>query len=143
MMSISQSLGKFSLFIAWLIALVATLVTLYASEIQLLPVCHLCWYQRICIFPLVILLGIAVYRDDRRIGIYTIPLVCVGAFFALYQYLLQLFPGFGPIEFCTMGADCSHIHLKLLGFITYPLLSLIGCIAIIFFLTLAMISQRN
>src|SRR4051794_33697473 len=98
-----DNLQKMSLFIAWIIALAATLITLYSSEILKIPVCHLCWYQRIAMYPLAVILGIAVYRDDRRIAIYAIPLLVFGALFAAYQYLQQMFPSFNPINFCQAG----------------------------------------
>ncbi len=121
---------KYSLYLAWLIALAALLVSLYFSEIQQLPVCHLCWYQRICFYPLAIILGIAAYRDDTKIAIYTLPLTIIGLLFAVYQYLEQMIPNFSPIGFCSQGADCSQIHFKLLGFITFPFLSILAAIII-------------
>jgi len=136
-----SNLRQWSLFIAWFIALAGLLVTLYASNILTIPVCHLCWYQRICIYPLVLILGIATFRNDGNIAIYTIPLALIGFIFSLYQYLEQMIPGFSPINVCGTGADCSEIHLKLLGFVTYPFLSMLACTAIIILLVLAKRSQ--
>lgn len=138
---IAKKISRLSLFLAWLIALLATLSTLYASEIIKLPVCHLCWYQRICIYPLAIILGIAVFRDDCRIGIYTIPLTIIGAIFAGYQYALQILPAFGPIHFCTIGPDCRMTYFQFFGFITLPFLSLTACIAMLILLILAYYSE--
>ncbi len=128
---------RISLFLAWLIALIAMLGTLYASEIAKLPVCHLCWYQRISIYPLAIILGIASYRDDFKIALYGIPLAIIGAGFAIYQYLEQMMPGFGPINFCGTGPDCSEIHIQLFGFMTFPFFSFLACLAIVVLLILA------
>ena len=126
---------KYGLYFAWLIALLALMGSLYSSVILHLPVCDLCWYQRVCIYPLVIILGIATYRHDLAIIKYAIPLAILGALFALYQYLEQMIPGFSPLALCSpTGPDCSHIHFKWLGFITYPFISLIACVGIIFFL---------
>lgn len=119
------------LFSTWLIALVAMIATLLASGILQWPVCPLCWYQRICIYPLVILLGVAAYRNEKLIIPYALPFPAIGFLFAAYQYLEQMIPGFSPIEFCTQGVPCSTIHLKLLGFITIPFLSAVAC-AVIF-----------
>lgn len=140
---ISENHKRFALFSAWLIALIAMLMTLYSSEVALIPVCHLCWYQRICIYPLSIILAIAVFHDDRHIYIYAIPLAVVGAFFALYQYLIQMIPNWGPIEFCTAGPDCRQIYFQLFGFINYPFLSLLACLLIIFLLFLSKNSSSN
>lgn len=126
---------KYGLYFAWLIALIALMVSLYASVMLQMPVCDLCWYQRICIYPLVVILGIAAYCSDVGIIKYAIPLAIIGALFALYQYLEQMIPGFAPIALCGVGGpDCSQIHFKWLGFITFPFVSLIGCLGIIFFL---------
>ncbi len=139
----SRSTRQFSLFAAWLIALVALLGTLYASEIRDIPVCPLCWYQRISIYPLTLILGIATYRNDIQIAVYAIPLAVIGAFFAAYQYAEQMIPGFAPIDFCRMGStECSNIHFKLFGFITFPFLSLIGCLVIILLMLIAYCGKR-
>lgn len=123
----------YALLAAWIIALIATVSTLYMGEVLKWPVCSLCWYQRIGIYPLTIILGMALYRDERTINIYAIPLAVIAAFFALYQYLIQLIPGFNPIHFCVANSpqeSCVHIYWQLFGFITLPLLSFISCLII-------------
>lgn len=121
---------RLALFLAWLISLSALLISLYSSEIRNMPVCHLCWYQRIMLYPLSIILGIAIFRDDLSIYVYALPLSLMGAFFALYQYLLQMFPRWAPISFCSTGPSCSDIHFQIFGFITFPLLSLMAALLI-------------
>lgn len=134
--------SKYSLYFAWLITLIALMGSLYSSVILHLPVCDLCWYQRICIYPLVIILGIAAYREDFGIVKYAMPLAVIGGLFALYQYLEQMIPGFAPIALCGVASpDCSAVHFKGWGFITFPLISLIGCLGIIFSLLLAKRAQ--
>ncbi len=118
---------QFFLFAAWLIALIATLTTLYASEFGHLPVCTLCWYQRLAIYPLVIILGMGAYKNDVSSVSYALPFPVLGFFFALYQYLEQMIPGFAPIHFCSQDVSCNVIHLQLFGFITLPLLSAFCC----------------
>lgn len=135
------SLQRVCLLVAWVISLVALLGTLYGSHVLGYPVCHLCWYQRIGLYPLVIILGIAIFRDDLRVGIYAIPLALIAAVFASYQYMMQMIPGFGPIELCSKGASCSDIHLKLFGFITYPFLSITASVLIILLLIYAAKNQ--
>ena len=137
-----SNLRQWTLFIAWLIALLSLLVTLYASDVLAIPICHLCWYQRICIYPLVVILGIATFRNDGNIAIYAIPLAALGLVFAAYQYLQQMIPNFAPINVCGTGADCSAVHLKLLGFITYPFLSILACVSIIILLAFAKRFQK-
>lgn len=121
---------QWALFFAWIIALSSFLSTLYLSEALKIPACHLCWYQRICIYPLVIILGIASFRNDGEIARYTIPLTLIGFVFGLYQYLEQMIPNFAPIDVCGHGPSCSTIHIQLLGFITFPFLSMLACLLI-------------
>ncbi len=128
---------RFALFLAWIISLSALLITLYSSEIQNIPVCHMCWYQRVMLYPLSIILGIAIFRDDLKIYIYAMPLAIFGALFALYQYIEQMFPKLAPISLCSTGPSCSDIHLQIFGFITFPLLSLMAAIMISLLLLLS------
>ena len=126
------------IFGAWLIAVIALFSTLYGSEILGFAVCHLCWYQRICIYPLVITLGIGAFQNDIRCAVYGLPLCVLGAFFALYQYLEQMIPGFAPLSFCVPQVPCSTTHMMFLGFVTYPLLSLLACLLMAALLITAM-----
>lgn len=126
----TQQQGSNCLFIAWLISVIAVVSSLYGSEVAGLVVCHLCWYQRICIYPLVVILGIGAFQADFRSAVYALPLSIMGALFALYQYLEQMIPGFAPLSFCSPNVPCSTIHLKWFGFVTYPFLSLLGCLFI-------------
>lgn len=135
-------LCQWSLFFTWLVALAALFISQYASDILNFPVCHLCWYQRIFTYPLVIIVGIAAFRNDGGIAIYTIPLTLLGALFALYQYLEQMIPNFSPIATCQQGPDCSAIHIKLLGFITFPLASLFACLTMTALLFIAHFSRK-
>ena len=131
------------LFVAWLIAFSALLITLYGSIILKLPVCHLCWFQRICIYPLTIILGIAAFKNDISATIYILPFPVLGIGFALYHYLEQMLPNFAPIAVCSPGIPCSNIHIQYFGFITYPFLSILCCLAIIVFVFLATKSKSD
>ena len=128
---------QYCLFLAWLIALSALVITLYSSTVLLMPTCNLCWYQRICLYPLVIILGIGAYQNDQRCMIYALPLASIAAGLALYQTILQWFPSLESIGVCGLGPKCSDIHLQLLGFITYPMLSLFASLALIVLLFIA------
>jgi len=121
---------KYALYFAWLFSIFGTLLSLCLSEMLNWPICALCWYQRICLYPLVIILGMACFRSDNRIAIYTLPLTILGAVFSAYQYLEQMIPGFAPIDVCGTGPSCSTIEWQYLGFITLPLISFVGFIVI-------------
>lgn len=75
------------LYAAWLVALVATLGSLYFSNVKGYQPCLLCWYQRICMYPLALLLGMAALRGDLGGRAYALPLAAAGWGFALFQNL--------------------------------------------------------
>lgn len=125
------------LYLAWLLASLGTLLSLYFSEIRHLEPCHLCWYQRICLFPLVIILGIAAYNSFFDITRYVLPQVIIGFLFALYQIVLQEIPGWNPIDICGGGPSCAEKLYIGLGPITIPMLSAAGFFAIGFLLLLS------
>lgn len=112
------------LLLGWLVALISTLGALYLGEVMGLEPCVLCWYQRIAMFPLVLILGIAAYTQDPRGVRYALPLAAVGWLIALYHCLL--YAGVIPksIQPCGKGASCAEQKLELVGFITIPLMSL-------------------
>ena len=125
---------KTTLYCAWLIALCATLTSLFLSDVIGLPVCQLCWYQRIGFYPLAIQLGIALYRDDLTIGQYAIPLAGFSLITATYQYLEQMIPNVMPTSQCDINVPCNIIHIQLLGFMTIPFFSMLTCTLIILLL---------
>jgi disulfide bond formation protein DsbB len=112
-----------SLLLSWLAAVIATLGSLYLSEVLHFIPCTLCWYQRIFMYPLAIILGIAFYRNDRAIYRYTLPLSIIGMLISGYHILLQKIPYLQQFEMCKTGVPCSKDYLNLLGFITIPMMA--------------------
>lgn len=115
-----------SLLLAWIAAIIATLGSLYFSEVMHFIPCTLCWYQRIFMYPLAIILGVAVYRNDQGIYKYALPLSIIGLLIAGYHTLLQKIPYLQQFEMCTSGVPCSKDYINWLGFITIPLLAFIA-----------------
>lgn len=115
-----------SLLLAWISAIIATTGSLYFSEVRHFIPCTLCWYQRIFMYPLVILLGIAFYRNDRGIYKYVLPLSIIGMLISGYHTLLQKIPYIQQFEMCTTGVPCSKDYLNWLGFITIPLMAFVA-----------------
>jgi disulfide bond formation protein DsbB len=113
-------------------AWIATMGSLYFSEILGLPPCRLCWYQRILMYPLIIIIGVAIVRKDKNVAYYVLPMSILGAAVALYQYLLQMTPlsSVDSIK-CSVFESCSKIDKIYLGFITIPFLSFMAFLAII------------
>lgn len=111
-----------ALYWAWLIVLIGFCISVFYAEILGHPPCPLCWYQRIALFPLVILLGIAAYRNDRRIVPYVLPIVGLGFFLALFHALQPIVPLFQKASICRLGVTCHHEGLGLF----FPMASMVG-----------------
>ena len=121
--SASNSWGL--LFVAWLIALVATLGALFIGEMMGKTPCLLCWYQRVFMFPLAVILGVACYSGDAAVGRYGLPLAAIGFVIAGYHNLLYWGVIPEEIQPCTRtGPSCSSADLNLVGVIPIPLFSL-------------------
>ncbi|MFN4214433.1 disulfide oxidoreductase [Exiguobacterium sp.] len=116
--------NRYGLYVAWLVSLTATLGSLYFSEIRGFVPCELCWVQRIFMYPLVFLLGIGVFTDDRSVKKYVLPLSIVGGLISLYHYLVQKVPGFADIKPCAQGVPCNVQYINWFGFVTIPFLAL-------------------
>ncbi len=115
------------IFAAWLIALVSTLGVLFIGEVMGQTPCSLCWYQRIFMFPLAIILGLAAWRNDGGVWLYALPLSVLGGLIAAYHTLLfsKIIPE--PITPCTAsGPSCSGQDMLVFGVVPLPLLSLIA-----------------
>ena len=116
--------------LSFLIALAAMLGSLYFSEIVGFEPCKLCWYQRIFFYPLVFILGLGLYKKDKNLTDYTLLLSALGGLIAFYQVLLER--GLAPSVACLAGGavSCSQIFVMYFGFLTIPLMSLLGFLAI-------------
>jgi disulfide bond formation protein DsbB len=124
-------------FLGWVIATAATLGALFFSEIMELPPCLLCWYQRIFMFPLVLLLPLGLFPFDPKIVRYALPLALVGTAIAVYHELLvtRVIPE--SASACTRGVPCAEIQFEWLGFVTIPFLSVVAFTSIVALLVMA------
>jgi disulfide bond formation protein DsbB len=111
---------------SWLIATSSTLGALFLGEIMGLTPCVLCWYQRIFMFPLVLVLAAGLFPFDQKIVRYALPLAVAGWLVAVFHLLLAA--GIIPenITPCTQGVPCSQVQIEWFGFVTIPLLSVIA-----------------
>lgn len=117
--------------INFLVACFAAFGSLYFSEILKFPPCVLCWYQRIFLYPLVIVFCVALWFEDRTYVRYSIPMALAGLLIAGYHNLLYYDVIPEALTPCTQGISCSSRQLELLGFITIPLLSFFSFLAIL------------
>lgn len=116
--------------IALLAAWVAMLGSLYFSEIAGFVPCKLCWIQRILMYPLAVLLLVAVLRRDDDIPYYVLPFSVIGICVSTYHYLLQKTDLFTESAVCSGGVPCNIDYINWLGFITIPFLALTAFIII-------------
>ncbi len=128
------------IFSSWLVATLSTLGSLFFSEVMDLVPCILCWYQRIFMFPLVIILLVGLYPLDKRVVNYALPIAVIGLLFTLYHCLL--FFGLIPenLQPCSQGVSCSDDSMELFGFLPIPLLSLASFSLIIILLLKSKVS---
>ncbi|HSX11919.1 MAG TPA: disulfide bond formation protein B [Rhabdochlamydiaceae bacterium] len=120
-------MSKNGLYYAWILACLATLGSLYFGEIKNHEPCSMCWYQRIALFPLTIILGIAAFRKDFGIITYAFPLSLIGLTFSLIHVTLQYAPDSFLEIFCT-GSEACVVKTSLFGPHYLSFLSLLGFI---------------
>jgi disulfide bond formation protein DsbB len=132
-----------SLLLAWVAALIATIGSLYFSEVLHYIPCTLCWYQRIFMYPLAILLGIAFYRNDNGIVNYALPLSVVGMMISGYHIALQKIPYLQQFEMCKSGVPCSKDYINWFGFVTIPVLAFVAFSIITICLIRIAVSKRE
>lgn len=122
----TSPIGWTLVFSAWLIATISTLGALFLGEVMGYPPCVLCWYQRIAMFPLVLVLAAGLFPFDPRVVRYALPLALAGLGLALFH--LALTAGWIPesIRPCQQGVPCSDIQVVWFGFVTIPLLSVLS-----------------
>ena len=120
----------FPAYAAWVVALVATVGSLFFSEVMNLPPCVLCWYQRIAMYPLVAIIGAGILMRDGRMKFYALPLALAGLAVAVYHNLLyyRIIPD--SIAPCTQGVSCTTVQIEWLGFITITLMSLAAFVSV-------------
>jgi len=127
---------KYALYFAWVISLIGLLISVYYGEVLNLEPCRLCWYQRIGLFPLALFLGIACYKSNRNLALYTLPLVAFGGIFAFYQTLIQIFPKLHSPVLCGSSTHCTLPAIP-------PILCLLAFVLIALFIILSEKNQKD
>jgi disulfide bond formation protein DsbB len=128
------------LFLCWLLVSVSAIGSLFFSFVMEFAPCVLCWYQRIFLFPLVLILAIGLFPFDKKVVKYALPLAIAGWLTAVYHNLL--YAGIIPksIQPCSQGVSCTEEYINLFGFLSIPMLSLLSFSTII---TLLIILYRR
>ncbi|MGZ4104464.1 MAG: disulfide oxidoreductase [Actinomycetota bacterium] len=130
-----EAFAPSALWFAWIVAVVCTAGSLYLSEVRHFTPCALCWYQRIGMYPLTLILGIAAFRRDFSISRYVVPLASAAALISAYHYQLERFPA-QTHGFCTLESPCTFVWIWRFHFISIPFMALSGFLLIVTLLTL-------
>lgn len=130
-----KQIKAYSLQLAFALAVTASLGSLVLSEVFDFEPCELCWVQRGFMYIISVLLGIAVYRDNRTLVKFAWPISALGIIVAAYQYFIQWFPDM-EIAACSFGKSCTNRDFQYFGFVTIPFMSLVAFIAITILLLL-------
>lgn len=112
------------LFLCWLQVTVSATISLFFSSVLEYEPCVLCWYQRICLFPLIFIFAAGLFPAfDKSVIKYALPLTIAGGVTALYHALL--YAGIIPenIQPCSQGVSCTEKYIELFGFISIPMMS--------------------
>ena len=115
--------GRYGYWIALLAALTASVLSLYYSLVVGYPPCELCWWQRIFMYPQVVLFALALWLQDSRAALYSIALSVIGLGIGIYNHLLQVAPA-GTLPCPAQGVSCSQIFYLEFGYITFPMLAI-------------------
>jgi disulfide bond formation protein DsbB len=107
-------------------ATIAMVGSLYLSDIAGYPPCLLCWYQRIAMYPLVVIFAVAIHRQDKTAWYYAFPITIIGWIIAIYHNLLyfKILPE--SIKPCQAGISCTSKYIEWFGFITIPFLAFVA-----------------
>jgi disulfide bond formation protein DsbB len=131
-----EHVGPRALWLAFLVASVTTLGSLYYSEVAGFPPCELCWYQRIAAYPLPVILGVAAWRGDAGVRRYVWPVLAIGALIAGYHYQLEWFPRQSLVA-CSADVPCSVPWFRAFGFVSLPFMALSSFAAVAALLAVA------
>lgn len=108
--------------VGFLAALLATVGSLYLSEVVGFVPCELCWFQRIAMYPLVIVLGVAVLRGDLEVWRTALPIAGVGLAISIYHAVIQRLPALEVTE-CSGAVPCSAVYVTVWGFVSIPVMA--------------------
>jgi disulfide bond formation protein DsbB len=140
--ALQRALWGYELWAAFVVAAIATGGSLFFSEIAHFVPCELCWYQRICMYPLSILTLLMAARGDYRAARYLFPLPIVGAGVSIYHLLIENRVVSEPST-CLISAPggCAVKWINEFGYMTIPTLALTAFVLLIEFLTLATVGD--
>jgi len=122
-------LGNNALWLAWIVALVCTAGSLIYSEVIHYVPCRLCWFQRIGMYPLAVILLVGAIRREAIVKYYGLPLALGGLAVSIYHNVIQFFPGLEGNS-CDPNNPCSRRYVEMFGFLDIPFMAGAGFILI-------------
>lgn len=125
----SALLGNIAVWLAWVVALVATVGSLIYSELFHFVPCRLCWFQRIAMYPLPVVLLVGAVRRDAVARFYALPIALIGLAISIYHNLVQFYPGLEGGS-CDPLNPCSARTIEMFGFMDLPFMAGAGFIVI-------------
>ena len=134
---VRRALWGYELWAAFVVAAIATGGSLFYSQIANFQPCELCWFQRICMYPLSILTLFAAWHGDYKFARYLLPLPVVGACVSVYHILVENQVVSEPAACKIGGAGCAVKWINEFGYVTIPTIALSGFLLLIGFLSLA------
>lgn len=114
---------RYGSYLALAPALTALLGSLYYSEVAGFVPCTLCWYQRILMYPLTLIILVGIFKQDEYLPTYVLPFSIIGIGVSTYHYLIE----WGIIEHpavCAAGIPCNLVYVRYFGFVTIPFMAL-------------------
>lgn len=126
----SLLLGDKAIWLAFAVALVATVGSLIYSEVIHFVPCRYCWYQRIAMYPLAVVALVGAMRREFQVKYYGVPLALIGLGISIYHYLVQTFPSIEGGGSCDPSNPCSAKYVDVFGFISIPFMAGSGFIVI-------------
>ncbi len=140
-----ERFAQYALPLGFFATLFSTVVSLiYSDYLGVLP-CGLCWFQRIFIYGMVVLFGVAWYKKDTSVVTYVLPFSYIGLVIALYHQYLQM--GYSPLIPCPAIAsmvNCDKPTFMEYGFITFPMMSVVlFAITILLSVTIKMTATKR
>lgn len=120
MVSFGDHLRLWAPRVAGAIAVVATVGSLYLSEVADLVPCRWCWFQRVAMYPLALVLSVGIVTDDRGLRRYALPMSMIGLVISTWHYLLQNFPSLEDADSCNILNPCTFKYAWKFGFVSIP-----------------------
>lgn len=130
MRQLALDLNRFAVVLAWMVAATCMVGSLYFSESANYEPCKLCWYQRVCMYSIAIVLLVALIRRTRDIVPYVIILASIGTAVSVYHYLVEWYPTLES-DVCSVSVPCTTVWFRRAGFVSLPFMALTGFVTIL------------